>query len=213
MGRSSFTQKCYWKGQKKALLVCQTGSMPSCLWRGTGGDGDPRRWVAEKLFLTLHCHCHSEFCIMMGIISSSESHLLLCELWGAKSQDSIYEPPDAILSPPQQVLHYDGWRWESFWSSVNCKGQSHKTVSLNHNFWRKRRAEVGSWTGACLTATPNWLTKNLSVRQTVFYYSGLSSCVLFYWCQIVLISIHLLCVVSLSQGRISHTPTTTHKQY
>ena len=106
------------------------------------------------------------------------SRLMFCKLWGAMSQDSIYEPPDAILSPPQWVLHYDGRRWESFWSSVNCKGQSHKTVSLNHNFWRKRRAEVGSSTGACLTARPNWLTKDCLYGSLLLQWSFITCPVL-----------------------------------
>ena len=36
-------------------------------------------------------------------------------------------------------------RWAAmshFNVSLNCEGQSHKTVSTNHSFWRERRAEV-----------------------------------------------------------------------
>ena len=37
----------------------------------------------------------------------------------------------------------------------NCEGQSHKTVSTDHNFWRERRAEAGLKQGP--TYQPNAL--------------------------------------------------------
>ena len=49
----------------------------------------------------------------------------------------------AILSPPERPA----LRWAAMRAILmlhNCEGQSHKTVSTNHNFWRERRAEAVS---------------------------------------------------------------------
>ena len=32
--------------------------------------------------------------------------------------------------------------WESFYCFVNCEGQSHKTVSIDHNLWRVSQTSV-----------------------------------------------------------------------
>ena len=37
-----------------------------------------------------------------------------------------------------------GQRWQPFKCFINCEGQNHKTVSVDHNFWRERRAEADS---------------------------------------------------------------------
>ena len=48
--------------------------------------------------------------------------------------------PIATLSPPE----WPALRWAAMRCFINCEGQSHKTVSTNHNFWRERRAEAVS---------------------------------------------------------------------
>ena len=50
----------------------------------------------------------------------------------------------ATLSPPEWLLHYNGLQQEPFSCFINCKGQSHKTASTDHNFWRERRAGMDS---------------------------------------------------------------------
>ena len=32
-------------------------------------------------------------------------------------------------------------RWEAYKCFINCEGQNHKTVSIDHNFWRERTAK------------------------------------------------------------------------
>ena len=48
------------------------------------------------------------------------------------------------LSPPEWLQHWGGQRWEPFTCFINCDGQSHNTVSADHNCWRERRAEAES---------------------------------------------------------------------
>ena len=43
----------------------------------------------------------------------------------------------ATLSPPEWLLLKMGSK-ESFWWFIICVGQSHKTASTDHNFWRER---------------------------------------------------------------------------
>ena len=38
----------------------------NCLWRGTSGDRDPRRWREGKLYRMQNCHHQNDFCIKMG---------------------------------------------------------------------------------------------------------------------------------------------------
>ena len=54
--------------------------------------------------------------------------------------------PIATLSPLWPASEIAGQRWldENTVSLINCEGQSHRTVSTNHNFWRERRAEAVS---------------------------------------------------------------------
>ena len=56
----------------------------------------------------------------------------------------------------------------------HCEGQSHKTVSTDHNVWRERRAEADSNRGPSayqrpqrLTVRPNWLSHS-SYEEWVF---------------------------------------------
>ena len=53
--------------------------------------------------------------------------------------------PNAILSPPGMILALNGSDESHFNVSVGSDGQSHKTVSIDHNlFEEKRRAEAVS---------------------------------------------------------------------
>ena len=56
----------------------------------------------------------------------------------------------------------------------NCEGQSHKTVSTDHNFWRERRAEADSNRGHLLTTRPDWLTPILFSSSLHFIWLTLS---------------------------------------
>ena len=62
---------------------------------------------------------------------------------------------------------------------INCEGQSHKTVSTDHNFWRERWAEADSNWGPStyrpnrLTAWPNRLTA--CVYSPVCKYVGIAT--------------------------------------
>ena len=50
---------------------------------------------------------------------------------------------------------------------INCEGQSHKTVSTNHNFWRERRSEAVSNRGPSAyqpTARPNRFSERQADR-------------------------------------------------
>ena len=59
---------------------------------------------------------------------------------GEESGDYI---PIATQSPQEWLMHY---RWAATRDILfrNCEGQSHKTVSTDHNFWRERRAKADS---------------------------------------------------------------------
>ena len=46
--------------------------------------------------------------------------------------------PIATPSPPGWLLHLDGQRWEPFECFINCKGQSHNTVSTNRNLFEEK---------------------------------------------------------------------------
>ena len=51
--------------------------------------------------------------------------------------------PIATLSPSE----WPALRWAAMRAVlifINCEGQSHKTVSTGHNFWREKRAEAVS---------------------------------------------------------------------
>ena len=56
--------------------------------------------------------------------------------------------PIATLSPPEWLLHGGGGGGGAAMRAIlmfrNCKGESHKTVSTDHNFWSERRAEADS---------------------------------------------------------------------
>ena len=58
--------------------------------------------------------------------------------------------------------------------SLNCEGQSHKTVSTDHNFWRERRAEADSNWGPSAyqpNALPLGQTGSLGMtQQTVCFF-------------------------------------------
>ena len=53
------------------------------------------------------------------------------------------------------------WRWAVMRAKcfINCEGQSHKTASRDHNFWRERRAEADS-NGGPSAYQPNALMLN-----------------------------------------------------
>ena len=75
----------------------------------------------------------------------------------------------AILSPPE----WPALRWAAMRAILMfhyCEGQSHKTVSTNHNFWRERRAEAVSNRGPSVyqpTTLPLGQTGSL-VESTLF---------------------------------------------
>ena len=46
--------------------------------------------------------------------------------------------PITTLSPPARLLHQDGQRREPFYCFIKCEGQSHKTMSTNHNLLEKK---------------------------------------------------------------------------
>ena len=50
----------------------------------------------------------------------------------------------------------------------NCEGQSHKTVSIDHSFWRERRAEADSNRGPS-AYQPNALTLGQTGSQSVLF--------------------------------------------
>ena len=54
--------------------------------------------------------------------------------------------PDITLSRPEWFLILEGQRWEPFWCFIHYEGQSPRMVPTNYNFWKRRRAIVGSWT-------------------------------------------------------------------
>lgn len=68
---------------------------PSCLWKGTGGDQNPKRWEKrETIPNSVHCHHLNGLCIKMG---SSESHFNISLIVEDKVTYKICHEP-AILS-------------------------------------------------------------------------------------------------------------------
>ena len=59
----------------------------------------------------------------------------------------------------------------------NCEGQSHKTVSTDHNFWRERRAEADSNRGPS-AYQPNALPLGHTGSRFFFLFSFFLSCCL-----------------------------------
>ena len=53
----------------------------------------------------------------------------------------------------------------------NCEGQSHKTVSTDHNFWRERRAEADSNRGLLTGLTPSRYAKPAHLCQAYLWWS------------------------------------------
>ena len=111
-------------------------------------------------------------CTLVGWLNLFNAELSL------KDEDQIpgsgVTIPHTVLSPPEW-LHSDRQRLSHFTGHWHCEGQSHKTVSINHNVWRERRAEVDSvepraarLPGWWLTAKPNWLTKSAYLVECCF---------------------------------------------
>ena len=73
----------------------------------------------------------------------------------------------------------------------NCEGQSHKTVSTDHNFWRERRAEADSNRGPSayqpnilpLSQTgSHWVKSHLYWTATLFWRSAIPLDLSFFLC-------------------------------
>ena len=103
-----------------------------------------------------------------------------------KSSDNTKHPLSSDVFGPQgdRWLLYDNESDETV--AENCYGQSHTTVSINHNFWRERKAEADSNRGPsayqpAYNARPNRLTYIRSLGSQGFCQKVLPPCLSCLW--------------------------------
>ena len=129
--------------------------------RGEGGKAGMEvvGW-GEIIYLSLHCHHQNDLCIKVGsdeshfnvsVGSEGQSHKTVSTERDGEKGGSGYE---GCLGERLYTYRYTvttrmtyALRWVATRAILlfhNCEGQSHKTVSTDHNLRRERRAEADS---------------------------------------------------------------------